>query len=119
MDRNELRSLLAAVAAGDAAVDDAVRRIAALPATGFSDLGFARVDHHRGVRTGDPEVVYGAGKTPEQVVAIVRSLAAHGDRPALVTRASDETVAAVSGEWPDAQDESMARSAVTPSNAEP
>jgi hypothetical protein len=100
MDRNELRALLGAVAAGDASVDDAVRRLAALPATGFTDLGFARVDSHRGVRTGDPEVVYGAGKTPEQVVAILRALS--GTRPALVTRASDETVAAVLAEWPDA-----------------
>ena len=101
MDRNELRDLLAAVAAGEAAVDDAVQRIAALPSTGFTDLGFARVDQHRGVRTGDPEVVYGAGKTPEQVVAILRSLIGT-PRPALVTRATDETVAAVQAEWPDA-----------------
>ena len=100
MDRNELRALLTAVAAGDAGVDDAVRRIAALPAAGFTDLGFARVDHHRGVRTGDPEVVYGAGKSPEQVVGILRSLT--GARPALVTRAAPETVAAVQAEWPDA-----------------
>ncbi|MDQ1710895.1 MAG: pyridinium-3,5-biscarboxylic acid mononucleotide synthase [Frankiaceae bacterium] len=100
MDRNELRTLLAAVAAGEAGVDEAVGRIAALPSTGFRDLGFARVDAHRGVRTGDPEVVYGAGKTPEQVVAILRALV--GARPALVTRASAETVAAVTDEWPDA-----------------
>jgi NCAIR mutase (PurE)-related protein len=102
MDRTELRALLAAVAAGEEPVDEAVRRIAALPTTGFTDLGFARVDQHRGVRTGDPEVVYGAGKTPEQVVAIVRSLTAHAGRPALVTRASEETVDAVRSEWPDA-----------------
>jgi hypothetical protein len=101
MDRTELRELLAAVAAGQAGVDDAVRRIAALPSTGFTDLGFARVDQHRGVRTGDPEVVYGAGKTPEQVVAILRTLEGT-PRPALVTRATDETVAAVQAEWPDA-----------------
>jgi hypothetical protein len=100
MDRNELRALLAAVAAGETSVDDAVRRVATLPASGFTDLGFARVDHHRGVRTGDPEVVYGAGKAPEQVVAILRTLT--GSRPALVTRATDETVAAVLTEWPDA-----------------
>ena len=102
MDRNELRALLTAVAAGDAAVDDAVGRLAALPGTGFTDLGFARVDQHRGVRTGDPEVVYGAGKTPEQVVAIVGALAG-GRRPALVTRATPETVDAVVAAWPDAQ----------------
>jgi NCAIR mutase (PurE)-related protein len=102
MDRDELRALLASVASGDVAVDDAVRRVATLPVGGYTDLGFARVDTHRGVRTGDPEVVYGAGKTPGQVVAIVRSLAAQGGRPALVTRASDETVAALRDEWPDA-----------------
>ncbi|HVF05327.1 MAG TPA: nickel pincer cofactor biosynthesis protein LarB [Frankiaceae bacterium] len=101
MDRNELRSLLAAVAAGETGVDEAVRRVAALPPSGFTDLGFARVDNHRGVRTGDPEVVYGAGKTPEQVVAILRSLSGE-TRPALVTRATAETVAAVTAEWPDA-----------------
>jgi NCAIR mutase (PurE)-related protein len=101
MDRNELTALLTAVAAGDAAVDDAVRRIAALPGTGFTDLGFARVDQHRGVRTGDPEVVYGAGKTPAQVVEILRHLTGT-PRPALVTRATAETVAAVTAEWPDA-----------------
>jgi NCAIR mutase (PurE)-related protein len=100
MDRTELRALLAAVAAGEEPVDEAVRRIAALPASGFTDLGFARVDQHRGVRTGDPEVVYGAGKTPEQVVAILRTLS--GARPALVTRATPETVEAVRNEWPDA-----------------
>jgi NCAIR mutase (PurE)-related protein len=102
MDRNELRALLAAVAAGEAGVDEAVGRIAALPSTGFRDLGFARVDAHRGVRTGDPEVVYGAGKTPEQVVAILRSLTEDGGRPALVTRAGREAVDAVRDAWPDA-----------------
>ncbi|HEV2890243.1 MAG TPA: nickel pincer cofactor biosynthesis protein LarB [Frankiaceae bacterium] len=102
MDRNELRALLADVAAGRSSVEKAEERIAALPLRGFDDLGFARVDAHRGVRTGDPEVVYGAGKTPGQVVAIVRSLVAHGTRPALVTRAGDDVVAAVTAEWPDA-----------------
>jgi NCAIR mutase (PurE)-related protein len=65
---------------------------------GFEDLGFARVDVERAGRTGDPEVVYGAGKTPEQAVAIVRALReAHPDRPALVTRAAPELVAALRG----------------------
>ena len=60
------------------------------------DLGFARVDLDRAARTGDPEVVYGAGKTPEQVVAILRSLQErHPDRAVLATRLSDEAQAAV------------------------
>ena len=63
---------------------------------GFEDLGFARVDVQRARRTGDPEVVYGAGKTVEQAVAIVRTLRdAHPERAALVTRAAPELAAAL------------------------
>ena len=63
---------------------------------GFEDLGFARVDVERAGRTGDPEVVYGAGKTVEQAVAIVRTLRdAHPERAALVTRAAPELIAAL------------------------
>ena len=63
---------------------------------GYSDLGFARVDVDRAERTGDPEVVYGAGKTVEQGVALVAVLReAHPDRPALVTRAAPELRAAL------------------------
>jgi hypothetical protein len=62
----------------------------------IDDLGFARVDLDRAARTGDPEVVYGAGKTPEQVVAILRSLQErHPERAVLATRLSDEAQAAV------------------------
>jgi len=60
-----------------------------------TDLGFARLDTDRAERTGDPEVVYGAGKTPEQVVQILRTLhAAHPDRAVLATRLSDEALSA-------------------------
>ena len=70
---------------------------------GFEDLGFARVDVERAERTGDPEVVYGAGKTVEQALAIVATLrAAHPDRPALVTRAAPELVAALRAAYPEA-----------------
>ena len=62
----------------------------------IEDLGFARVDLDRAARTGDAEVVYGAGKTPEQVVAILGALhAKHPDRAVLATRLSDEAMAAV------------------------
>jgi hypothetical protein len=67
---------------------------------GFADLGFARLDTHRAGRTGDPEVVYGSGKTPAQVVALLAALrAAHPDRVALATRLTDEAVAAVCAEY--------------------
>jgi NCAIR mutase (PurE)-related protein len=60
------------------------------------DLGFARVDLDRAARTGDPEVVYGAGKTPDQVIAILRTLhAKHPDRAVLATRLSDAALHAV------------------------
>ena len=70
---------------------------------GYVDLGFARVDTDRRARTGDPEVVYAAGKTTEEVVGIVAALRADApDRPALVTRAAPGTVAALAARWPDA-----------------
>ncbi len=63
---------------------------------GFADLGFARLDTGRATRTGDPEVIYGAGKSPEQAVILVAALRrAHPDRPALLTRADAALRAAV------------------------
>lgn len=78
-----LRSVLERVRDGALSVDAAARALKAQP---FADLGFARVDTHRAVRQGTPEVVYGAGKTADQIVAIVRTLSAAGQIPALVTR---------------------------------
>ncbi len=108
MDRAELSLLLRAVAAGEVAVDDAVGQLADGPMHGALDLGFARVDTHRGVRTGDPEVVYAAGKTPEQTVAILRALVDHGDR-AVATRLPDETTDAVLAAFPQALVDPVAR----------
>jgi len=107
MDTEQLRALLDEVAAGRVGTDEAMARLAAGPlgdGAGFVDLGYARVDTHRGVRTGDPEVVYAAGKTAAETVGIVTTLrAASGDgRPTLVTRAGRETVDALRARWPDA-----------------
>ena len=110
MDRAELESLLRDVAAGGVAVEAAVETLAEGPMAGQLDLGFARVDTHRGLRTGDPEVVYAAGKTPDQTVAILRALAAQdGGRPALATRLPDEPLAAVRAAFPDALVDEVAR----------
>ncbi|HSV66239.1 MAG TPA: nickel pincer cofactor biosynthesis protein LarB [Mycobacteriales bacterium] len=81
---------------------------------GYVDLGFARLDTDRAARTGDPEVVYGAGKSVPQALAIVATLrAAHPDRPALVTRAGAELRAALLAAYPDATaDEDAAAVAV-------
>ncbi len=82
MSPEDLTKLLTAVQAGDVSVDDASTRLSRLP---FEDLGFARIDHHRHVRTGYPEVVYGPGKTPEQIAHIVDSIRKNG-QTAIVTR---------------------------------
>jgi len=82
MTRDDLEALLAAVRAGDLPVESALERLRGMP---YEDLGFARIDHHRGLRNGFPEVVLGEGKTPEQIVAIATRLAAQGST-VLVTR---------------------------------
>jgi NCAIR mutase (PurE)-related protein len=77
-----------------------------------ADLGYARVDLDRARRTGDPEVVYGAGKTPEQVVGILTRLhERHPDRAVLATRLTDETRAAVREALPEATVDDVARAA--------
>src|SRR5690242_19668902 len=77
-----------------------------------ADLGFARLDLEREARTGDPEVVYGAGKTPEQVVTILARLhEAHPTRAVLATRLDDATRAAVAAAIPDAVVDDVARCA--------
>ena len=72
----------------------------------YDDLGHSRADVSRALRTGDPEVVYGAGKTTEQVLDVVGAL--RGDRAVLVTRAAPETVAALVAAYPDAVVEGQA-----------
>ena len=77
-----------------------------------ADLGFARVDLDRAARTGDPEVVYGAGKTPEQVVDLLRTLhQAHPDRAVLATRLAPPALAAVRAALLDAVVDEVARCA--------
>jgi len=86
MDEATLTQLLDDVRTGAVGADDAVALLRRLP---FADLGFARVDHHRPLRQGLPEAVYGPGKTVEHVVAIVGELLTSGTGPVLVTRAAD------------------------------
>jgi pyridinium-3,5-biscarboxylic acid mononucleotide synthase len=85
VDAEALRSLLDDVAAGRVEPAVAARRLERLP---FVDLGYARVDHHRALRQGWPEAVYGPGKQPEECAGIVTELLAHGTGPVLVTRAT-------------------------------
>ena len=91
MDADALREMLDDVAAGRVHPDEAVTALRRLP---FADLGHARIDHHRALRQGLAEAVYGPGKTPDQCAAIVAELLSVGDRPILLTRADDAQVAA-------------------------
>ena len=98
MNPEDLRRLLAAVAAGEVSPEDAVERLAELP---YADLGFAKLDLHRELRSGLPEAVYAAGKRPEDLVAICRRVReAHGR--VLVTRLEAEPAAALAAELPGA-----------------
>ncbi len=107
VDRAEVRELLRQVAGGEVSPDTATDQLAAGPLSGVADIGFARVDTHRGLRTGDPEVVFGAGKSVEQILAIVATLqSAESARPTLVTRARPEAVDALQERWPAAITES-------------
>lgn len=92
MDEATVRRLIEQVQSGLVAPDDAVDRLRHLP---FADMGFARVDHHRPLRQGMAEAVYGPGKAPEMCAAIVAELLAEpGDVPILLTRADDDQAAA-------------------------
>ena len=91
MDEATIRRLIEQVRSGLVEPDEVVARLRRLP---FADLGFARVDHHRALRQGLAEAVYGPGKTPEQCAAIVGELLSMADKgPILLTRADDEQVA--------------------------
>ena len=88
MTEAEIRTLLQAVSWGDVGIDEAILSLRKAP---FEDLGFARIDHHRKVRCGASEVIYGAGKTAEQIAGIVNALQKNGDRGVLITRLSPES----------------------------
>jgi NCAIR mutase (PurE)-related protein len=102
MNRHELRALLEAVQSGaltpEAAQDRLLQFVRQAP---FEDLGFARIDHHRRARQGFPEVIFGAGKTPDQVAAVAARIVAAG-HSLLVTRTTAEAYRAVTVQVPDA-----------------
>ena len=92
MNELELQELLEQVKAGNIGPDDALNSLRRLP---FADLGHAKIDHHRNLRTGAPEAIYGPNKSPEQCVSIVGELLEHGSGPVLLSRASSEQISAV------------------------
>jgi pyridinium-3,5-biscarboxylic acid mononucleotide synthase len=114
MNPAELRTILGDVRSGtvtpEAAQDRLLQYLRQAP---FEDLGFARIDHHRAVRQGCPEVVFGPGKTPEQVAAIADRLVAAG-HSLLVTRTDRQTFDAVSARLTTAKFHELARTITLP-----
>lgn len=88
MNQHEILHLLERVRDGETAPADAVLQLKMEP---FQDLGFAKVDHHRGIRQGVAEVIYGAGKTDEQIIGIANAMRERHQRTILITRISPET----------------------------
>ena len=84
---SDIRQLLEAVKSGETSVDDALLEIKKAP---FEDIGYAKVDLHRKIRQGAAEVIYGAGKTPEQIAGIIDAMLKNGQERILITRMSPE-----------------------------
>ncbi|HEU0140322.1 MAG TPA: nickel pincer cofactor biosynthesis protein LarB [Bryobacteraceae bacterium] len=99
MDQEHLRELLEGVSAGAVGVDAALERLRHLP---FEDLGFAKVDHHRALRHGMPEVIFAKGKTPEQVFSIAERVLENASN-LLVTRCDTPTAELLAAKFPEAE----------------
>lgn len=108
MDSNALRQLFDQVRAGKVSPDEAVARLRHLP---FEDLGFAKVDHHRRIRAGMPEVIFSKGKTAAQVAQIFKRLTAQGGN-VLATKADKAQFRAVKKLVPKAQFREVAQAVV-------
>ena len=94
---SEIKDILQAVQSGEMSVDDALLRIKTQP---FEDIGYAKVDLHRKVRQGAAEVIYGAGKTAEQIIGILNTLRNNGQKSILITRLDQEKANLISRETP-------------------
>jgi NCAIR mutase (PurE)-related protein len=97
MNKQETLSLLQKIQTGEISPDDALLKLRMEP---FEDLGYAKPDHHRGLRQGIPEVIYGAGKTPEQTAGIAAAMLGKGQRQILITRLSPEAAETVKKSLP-------------------
>lgn len=98
MNASELEKILNGIRNGSISVDEAMEKLRDFP---YTDLGFARIDHHRELRTGYPEIVYCAGKTPEQVLAIFNAMEGHGNN-IIGTRAREEVFRFIAPSFSDA-----------------
>lgn len=112
MTTSDLRHRLEELQRGDSSVEDLLVYLRDFP---FEDLGFARIDHHRPLRTGFPEVVLGRGKSPDQVARIVQSLKDRGN-PVLVTKTDKVTFESVLQLTPNASYNSLAKAITVPAD---
>jgi len=115
MNRDQLQTLLMEVASHTCPVERAMNVLRDMP---FEDASVALIDHHRSLRTGIPEVIYGAGKTPEQIAVIVDRMVKNTGS-AIVTRASRAAVELVQEKFPEARDYAAARLIAVGSFPEP
>ena len=116
IDFKKLKDLLERFQSGDVSIDAVLVELNHLP---YEDLGFAKLDHHRALRRGFPEVVFGIGKTPQQIATITHSLTQKSDT-VLVTRASEEAFKLVHALIPDAAfHENAAQAIVVDRRVEP
>jgi len=97
MDQKALRLLLEQVSGGSLSIEEAMTRFKTEP---FQDLGYAKVDHHRALRQGVAEVIYGAGKTPEQIVGIARAMLEHDQKTILITRLEQDAADRIAAQLP-------------------
>ena len=95
--KSEAKQILEAVKSGDMSVDDALLKLKTEP---FEDIGFAKVDLHRKVRQGAAEVIYGASKTPEQIIGIIGTMKKNGQDRIIITRLSSESAKVIDKVYP-------------------
>lgn len=105
MKPEQLKGLFEEVRSGSLSPEEATERLKHMP---FEDIDFAKVDHHRALRHGMPEVIFGQGKTPSQVAAIAERIASKGQN-VLATRVSPEAAAAIQEKLPEAQYHPLSR----------
>ena len=114
MNASELKRLFDQVRSGKLTADEAVDKLRHMP---FEDLGFAKVDHHRSLRAGMPEVIFGPGKKPAHLAEIFGRLAEHGNN-VLATRVTPEQVRAVRRKFRESKSNEIARTLVLRQNRE-
>ncbi|WP_295362151.1 nickel pincer cofactor biosynthesis protein LarB [uncultured Pseudoramibacter sp.] len=97
MNQKEVYKLLEQVKSGEVSIDQAVLDLKEAP---YQDIGYAKIDTHRGLRQGIPEVIYGAGKTADQIIGIVKEMTSHHQKNVMITRVNSEKAQRICEEVP-------------------